>query len=174
VADSIFRRLVLALRDAYPAAAERISAPVIANDAWRIGRVEATNVKAPPYIAWIRGTASFRTPPKANPKQAEGQSVDPLAELVQPVSAIICGRDEAETELLWYAALNTVRDVFGMNPQIFGAADWMTQAEGNAGYIHAGAEVVIQTFTWSLVVPRAIQPLTVITATEHDCEGIVP
>jgi len=174
VADSIFRQLVHLVRDAYPAAAARINAPVIGNDAWKVGRLETQNVKAPPYIAWIRGTAAFRSPPKAGPKQAENQSVDPLAELVQPVNAIICGRDEAETELLWYATLNTVRDVFGMNPQLFGTGDWMTQAEGNAGYVHAAAEVVIQTFNWSLVVPRAIQPTVVITATAHECEGLVP
>jgi hypothetical protein len=97
-----------------------------------------------------------------------------LADATVIVTAIICGTDDAYTELLWYGVMNAVRDVFGMSPLLFGAASFMTQQEGNAGYIHAGAEVVLQEFNWSITVPRSIDLLTVITATEHDCEGIVP
>jgi hypothetical protein len=178
MADSIFRQIVHLVRDTYPTAAERISAPVIGHDAWLVGRLEFNNIKAPPYIAWVRGPATFRTPSRQGPKQAEGQSVDALAEANQTVTAFICGRDEAETELLWYATLGAVRDVFGANPQLspqlLGQADWVTQNEGNAGYVQAGFELIEQQFNWVLTVPRAIQPLIVITATEHDCEGIVP
>ena len=176
MADSIFRRLVLALRDAYPIAAQRVSAPAIGHDAWRIGRIEAQQHKAPPYVAWIRGLTTLRKPSSAGPRQSEGQSVDVLADATQIVTAIICGRDEQEAEIIWTAVLNTVRDVFGPNPRVelLGTATWMTQEEGNSGYIHAGAEVVLQEFNWSIAIPRAIVPLTTITATEHDCEGIVP
>ena len=62
MADSIFRRLVHLVRDAYPAAAERIGAPVIANNQWLVGRLESLTIKAPPYIAWIRGPVTFRSP----------------------------------------------------------------------------------------------------------------
>jgi hypothetical protein len=174
MADSIFRRLVNAVHDAYPAAAKRIYAPSI--DDWRIGRREAQELKAPPYVAWIRGSTTFRTPAKAGPKQdaAEKQSVDPLADATQIVSAIIVGHGEQQTELVWYAVLGAVRDVFGMSPQLFGSATWTTQEEGNSGYVRGDVEAVIQEFNWSIMIPRSIDPLTVIQATEHDCEGIVP
>jgi hypothetical protein len=178
MADSIFRRLVYAVREKYPVAAERISATHVAASSWPVGRLECLEHKTPPYIGWVRGAVQFRSPVKAGPKQItqgpEAQSVDPLSDVAQVVTAIICGRDEAETELIWYATLGAVRDFFGAQPLLFGPGAWMTQEEGKAGYIHAGVEVVLQEFNWLLTVPRTIQPLTVITATEHDCEGIVP
>jgi len=172
---SIFRRVVEAIKAAYPAAAERIGAESIEVPEWRIGRIEALEHKRPPYIAWIRGSVLHRPPTKPSSVQADGQSVDRLVDMQQLVTAIICGSDEHSTEQIWYAALNAVRDALGgINPQLYGPATWMTQEEGNAGYIHAGAEVVVQEFNWSLIVPYRIDALTVITATEHDCEGIVP
>jgi len=174
MAESYFRRLMELVKQAYPAAAERVGADSIGTANWRIGRVEALELKAPPYVALIRGSATHRSPRNAGPIQADGQSVDPLTDTTQVLTAIICGRDEAETELLWYAVLGAVRDVFGMSPLLFGTATWMTQEEGFAGYIHAGAEVVVQEINLSIRIPLRVDALTTITATEHDCEGIVP
>jgi hypothetical protein len=139
-------------------------APFVVDENWLTGRLAAIQTKQPPYVAWVRGAGSMSTPPGGN--SACGTSdlqvaVQPLYDLSQSVFAIISGKDEEDTENLWFDAIRAVVAALGRyaSPRTY---RWVTQEEDSAAYEFGGNELVIQEFEWPMILP-VIQSTVVIT-----------
>lgn len=146
----------------------------IADGSWLVGRLAATSHKAPPpYVAWIRGGGSIIHTKQKNPLLDGNLLISPLYDARHTVSALICGRDDEDTETIWYDLLAAVRNSALALDDLPGSFRWVTQEDDNAGYVRAGHELCIQDFVWPMLVPREIRSVTAIAASDHTCE-IIP
>ncbi len=143
----------------------------VLEDRWLIGRNAIETHKSIPYIGWLRLDGKHDRPTGKNPIRDGSLSVSQRYQSTHSVRAVICGESDEATEWMWFDLLEAEHRALGSH-ELPGPFRWITQEEGGAGLVLAGAEVVFQDFVWPMVVPSTIDTLVVPTSTEHECSLI--
>lgn len=136
---------------------------------WLVGRKALQTHKQPRYVAWIRGGGAFDSPIAIGPLRVDNTLVTPLYAANEIVSFVACGSSDQDTEELWFDAVAAVRASFGATKLQPASFRWTTQEEEQAGWLNAEREVVIQEFTFPLIVPKTIEYLVTVTSQEEEC-----
>lgn len=152
------------------ARAARGAPPLVVDETWLVGRLEAMQTKAPPYVAWVRGAGTLAPVAGGNAMCGTEDlsiAVQPLYTISQRVFAIVCGVDEEDTENLWFEVLLAVDASLSKHslPRSF---RWVTQEEDEASYGLGGSELVIQEFEWPMIVPAEQLTTATVTTIVHD------